>query len=406
VVCGDAVRLRQILINLVGNAVKFTERGEIYVDVRPAGPHADTEADGIEFRISDTGIGIAPERVGTLFQPFTQADSTTTRLYGGSGLGLAISRRLVELMGGQIGVDSTPGAGSVFYFSVPLGRAPDAGLPPAPSAGQALAGRRVLLVAANDRLRLVLCAHLESWGMTVSAANCGEAARTALRTASADVAIIERQLPGVSGDALVRALRADGHDALPIIALSMTHDPGDLQLPLYRAKLLKPVRQARLFEALTSVLSPSDVPQPAPVAPALPLAQQYPLQVLVVDDNAVNRKVAELTLMRMGYRPEMAEDGLQAVDQVAQARAAGRRHDLVFMDVQMPLMDGLEATRLIKSEHGEHAPVIIAMTAAASVEDRNNCFYAGMDDFVSKPVNLKQLEAAIERWGSRLRRRA
>jgi CheY-like chemotaxis protein len=246
--------------------------------------------------------------------------------------------------------------------------------------------------------------------MAVTAADSGHAALECLqRENHFDFALIARHLSDIDGGALARSIREDTmHRALPLIDLTVAYDSASAGESLFCAKLQKPLRQAQLHSAVKTALGSDPMRETGVFAVAAlntMLAAQYPLQVLVVDDNAVNRKVAELTLARLGYQPLVAEDGRQAVDQVAQAHAAGRRLDLVFMDVQMPVLDGLDATRIIKSAHGHAAPVIIAMTAGASVDDRSNCFYAGMDDFVSKPINLKEFQATIERWGSRLLRK-
>ncbi len=407
---GDAIRLRQILINLVGNAVKFTERGEICTEVRWLPAATGDAAGGLEFRVSDTGIGIASSRTGALFEAFTQADSSTTRRYGGTGLGLAICKRLVLAMDGSIGVDSKEGIGSTFYFNVPARAAPESGLPLLQVARAALHGRRILVAQSNVHNRRYLKHELEDWGLSVVMADSGQMAlEVLLAQGGFDLALIDRQLSDMNGKALAQRIRADaGHRELPLIDLTMAYDAGEADDALYRARLRKPLRQAQLHSALKTALGGDPLRQTgvlAVAAPATTLATQFPLQVLIVDDNAVNRTVAELTLARLGYRPAVAEDGRQAVEQVAQARAAGRGFDVIFMDVQMPVMDGLEATRVIKSDGGDGAPVIIAMTAAATVDDRNNCFFAGMDDFVSKPINLKEFQATIERWGSRLLRK-
>jgi signal transduction histidine kinase len=404
---GDAIRLRQILINLVRNAVKFTERGEVYTEVRWLPAASGAAADALEFRVSDTGIGIAPERTGALFEPFTQADSSTTRRYGGTGLGLAICKRLVQAMAGGIGLDSTPGVGSTFYFTVPAQAAPDNTLPVLRPSRELLQGRRALVVDSNARNRRYLQNELEAWGMAVTVAESGQAALAALQRENRfDLALVERNLSDIEGRALARSTRVDAvHRALPLIDVTAAYEAADAGDALYCATLRKPLRQMPLHSAVKTALGSDPMRQTGVFAVAAldaTLAAQYPLQVLVVDDNAVNRKVAELALARLGYQPAVAEDGRQAVDQVAQARAAGRRLDLVFMDVQMPVLDGLEATRILKSTYGDSAPVVIAMTAAASIDDRNNCLFAGMDDFVSKPINLKEFQATIERWGSRL----
>ena len=403
---GDAVRLRQIIINLVGNAIKFTECGEVFTQVRLLQAASADVPGQLEIRVNDTGIGIPQERIGTLFDPFTQADSSTTRLYGGTGLGLAISKRLVELMGGSIGVETTPGNGSSFYFSLPARAVADGALPQFQPARALLSGRQVLLVEGSARSRAALKRQLEAWGMAVVAPESGQTVRAALASSTRfDLALVGGSLPDIDVEALERILGGDAASGgAPMAMLALTHDVAESAPSLFGTKLLKPVRQGALHDAVVAALGGTARPSARASAPLLDatLATQYPLHVLVVDDNPVNRKVAEVTLTRLGYRPEIAEDGEQAVEQVARAQATDKKIDLVFMDVQMPKLDGLEATRIIKSTHGARAPVIVAMTAGASVDDRSNCFFAGMDDFVSKPINLKQFQETIERWGCRV----
>ncbi len=414
---GDALRLRQIIVNLVGNAVKFSERGEILTELRLAQPAADDELCRLEFRVSDTGIGIPPERLAMLFNPFTQLDSSTTRRYGGTGLGLAISKRLVELMGGEIGVDSTPGQGSTFHFTLPVRRAADTAQSLQQTSRVHLHGRRALVVEDNQRIRAFLWQQLEAWGVSAVAVESIQPALDALRQWERfDFAIIDSHQPDTGSEAIARAIQNEAAGAtLPLIALSFVQSPEAAGQSPFRMTLLKPLGEAKLHDAIVKTLGGAE-PLPAPGgAPGLNtpgfntpgfnthLAADFPLHILVVDDNVVNRKVAEATLIRLGYQPGLAEDGRQAVDRVAQAEAAGEPFDLVFMDVQMPLLDGLEATRIIKAAPDGLPPIIIAMTAAASVDDRSNCFYAGMDDYVSKPINFKEFQATIERWGGRMR---
>ena len=408
-IAGDTVRLRQIILNLVGNAVKFTERGEILTQVRLLRAGAIDEREMLEFRVSDTGIGIPQERIAMLFNPFTQVDSSATRRYGGTGLGLAISKRLVELMGGKIGVDSTPGQGSTFHFTIPLRR-----VPPLNTTTQSLQqisrmhmhGRRVLIVEDHQRIRTLLQDQLEAWGVVTVAVDRLAAALDALHKGGRfDFAIIDSHEPDITSVSIALEIHNDAAGAsLPLVALSLAHSAGAAAQSPFRLTLLKPWRQAQLHAAILNMLSGEAGSSSRAGAQMLDttLAAHYPLRVLVVDDNAVNRKVAEATLTRLGYQPALAEDGQQAVDQVAQAESTGDPIDLVFMDVQMPVLDGLDATRIIKSAPHGTPPIIIAMTAAASIDDRSNCFYAGMDDYVSKPINFKEFQATIERWGSRM----
>jgi CheY-like chemotaxis protein len=269
-----------------------------------------------------------------------------------------------------------------------------------------LHGRRALIVEDNQRIRAFLWQQLEAWGVNAIAVDSSQAALDALRQWDRfDFAILDSHLPDMTVEAIARAIQNEAaQNAPPLIALSLSYAAAAPEQAPFRVQLLKPVRQAQLHEAIMAVLGSAVTVQKGSGLSGLntALAAQYPLHVLVVDDNAVNRKVAEATLTRMGYQPELAEDGREAVDQVEQAEAAGRPFDLVFMDVQMPVLDGLEATRMIKAAPGGLPPIIIAMTAAASVDDRSNCFYAGMDDYVSKPINFKEFQATIERWGGRM----
>ena len=411
---GDVTRVRQVIINLVSNAVKFTEHGEVYTELRLLSAGTGDAPDVLEFRVRDTGIGISPERVDALFEPFTQADSSTTRVYGGTGLGLAICKRLVELMGGVMAVDSTPGKGSTFRFTLPVHRAPDPVQQIVPAVLTSLQDKRVLIVDDNATNLRILQHQLEEWGMRVLAANSGQAALDALNAQNThgsdgtqqrfDLAILDMYMPNMDGEALERSIRGHAaYGALPLILLSSVYTTAESVAALFRVRLMKPVRQSQLHDAIMTVLGAvvTRATDTAAGPISATLAAQYPLKLLVVDDNAVNRKVAEAILTRFGYRIELAEDGQQAADRVVRTRAAGEPFDIVFMDVQMPVLDGLEATRIIKSAHGASSPVIIAMTAAASIEDRTRCFQAGMDDYASKPINVKELHAVLELWGAR-----
>ncbi len=403
---GDVTRIRQIILNLVSNAVKFTERGEVYTEIRVPDEMAGADNCLLEFRVRDSGIGISPERSAALFEPFIQADSSTTRNYGGTGLGLAISKRLVELMGGAMRVDSALGKGSTFSFTLPARRAPNPDPHLAPVARTGLRGRRALIVDDNPTNLCILQHQLEDWVVGVTAVESGAAALGLLQTERRfDLAILDMHMPNMDGAALASNIRSHAtHGALPLILLSSVYlSATESAASLFRQRLMKPVRQSQLYDAVMNALGTEPVRQTVVAPPAFNtmLATQHPLRLLVVDDNPVNRKVAEAVLSKLGYAPQVAEDGRQAVDSVMQNKAAGSSFDVVFMDVQMPVLDGLEATRIIKSTHGTAAPVVIAMTAATAIEDRANCVKAGMDDYVSKPINIRELQIVLARWATK-----
>jgi PAS domain S-box-containing protein len=398
---GDGSRLRQVLLNLVGNAIKFTDRGEVAVTVS-----ADRSEEGtptLRVAVRDTGIGIAPEVMPKLFQSFTQADGTTTRKYGGTGLGLAICRRIVELMGGAISAQSEPGRGSVFSFHVPVGRS-EGSLPLAPRVS--VAGRRVLAVDDNATNRLVLRHQLTAWGMRYTeAAEAGEALRL-LRDAAARgepfaVALLDFQMPGTDGLALARAIKEDPAIAttrlVVLTSLGMRLDEKTRRAAGLDECLLKPVRQARLHDCVARCLGQAATTGPVPVVTAPP-PKLSGLRVLLAEDNAVNQKVALGQLRRLGYTADVVSDGRDAVD--AHAR---QPYDVILMDCQMPEMEGYDASQLIRAQersandHAGRHVYMIALTAHALPGDRARCLAAGMDDYVTKPVTLDALREALDR---------
>lgn len=404
---GDATRLKQVLINLINNAVKFTEKGEVSIHARRL-PQDGTQALAlIEFRVTDTGIGIPPERVDSLFQAFTQVDASTTRKYGGTGLGLAICKRLVELMGGRIGVESELGKGSSFWFTV---AAPQAEMAPTFSHAEVgvLKGNRVLIVDDHATNVRILMRQLQLWGMEVACAESGAQALRWLEQASRevgskgdawipDVIITDMHMPEMDGVSLARTIKAKARwRDIPLVLLSSGFMPAsDDSGKLFDARLLKPARQTHLFDTIAHCIS-SDYKLREP-APAITDAKKH-ITVLVADDNAVNLKVACAMLLKLGYDIRTAADGREAVDAVAQAMAQGARFGVILMDVNMPGMDGLEATRAIQAAWGGAAPPIIALTAGASAEDRARCEAAGMDDYLTKPLHVAALAMALEKW--------
>ncbi len=393
VVRGDPGRVRQILTNLVGNAIKFTGQGEVVVRVAPAPEGADR----VHFTVADTGPGMTPDVQARLFQPFSQADSSTTRRYGGTGLGLAICKRLVDLMGGAIGVDSAAGQGSSFWFVIPL---PAQSAPAQVAFDDALEGLRVLVVDDNATNRTLLRHHLPRWGVECATAASADEALAALRTAAAHgapyhVALLDLQMPDVDGIELARTIKADPRlAATPLLLLSslgVREQVEAAHLAGFGAVLNKPLRMARLRQCLLDVLRGQTAPAaPTATRPAPPTGRR----VLVAEDNAVNQKVALLLLAKLGYRAEAVGNGVEAVEAVQRIP-----YDLILMDCQMPELDGYEATARIRALEGpqRHVP-IVAMTANAMEGDRDRCLAAGMNDYIPKPVREADLAAMLSRW--------
>jgi CheY-like chemotaxis protein/nitrogen-specific signal transduction histidine kinase len=403
---GDVTRLRQILLNLLANAVKFTEAGEVVLTVTSA-PRAGGEVE-LTFAVRDSGIGLTAEGMARLFQSFSQADSSTTRKYGGTGLGLAISKRLAELMGGRMWAESEgPGRGATFVFTI---RAPVAELPPQSrrdfvGAQPELQGRRLLVVDDNATNRHVLQLQTGKWGMAPRETGSPLQALRWLAAGEAfDLAILDMHMPEMDGLELARRIRAQ-RPALPLVLFSSLgrREAGGTE-GLFAAYLAKPVRQSQLFDALVGLLDAAPAARVA--APARPqidpgMAARHPLRILLAEDNVVNQKLALRLLTQMGYRADLASNGLEAVDSVER-----QSYDVVLMDVQMPEMDGLEASRRITAcWPAGTRPRIIAMTANAMQGDREMCLAAGMDDYITKPIRVEQLVGALNRVDARTENR-
>jgi PAS domain S-box-containing protein len=377
---GDQDRLRQILLNLIGNAVKFTERGHINVRALPA--ETSSRYARVRFEVQDTGIGIEAATLPKLFEPFVQADSSSSRTYGGTGLGLSICKRLVDLMDGEIGVKSEPGNGSLFWFSARFGR------PSVVGSSRRVYGVRALVVSSDEPFCDVVSRYVESWGMQVLRARDAEQGLEALRARDAQeeagesadwIAIVDSDDPAVSIGAL-RASPTFGAERI---------------IPIGRgARLAKPVSQSHLFDAVAEALGEGERNLPHP-APAFVAEHRGDRPVLIVEDNAGLREILGHQFAALGLPAKIVGDGIEAVDAVR-----GERFSMVFMDCHMPNMDGFTATRTIRAAEagtGDHVP-IVAMTANAFKEDREACLAAGMDDYLSKPVRMDDLRAMTQRW--------
>ncbi|MBL7648285.1 MAG: PAS domain S-box protein [Candidatus Hydrogenedentes bacterium] len=405
---GDPGRLRQVLHNLAGNALKFTEAGDVVIRVS----NVEERDDGVTLRFSvrDTGIGIPEEKKGILFDKFSQVDASTTRVYGGTGLGLAISKQLAELMGGEIGVESTPGVGSTFWFTARLGKqSPEAAqtAPPPPE----LRGVRALIVDDNETSREILATRLLSWGMRPEAERSGDLAVEALQRAAHNqdpyrIAVIDMQMPGMDGAALGRTIREDAHlsDTRMVLLTSLgaRGDARRFQEIGFAGYATKPIQHQELRDVLSLVLSGE------PGAASRPITTRHSARetalrfqgrkarILLAEDNITNQRVALGILKRLGLSADAVANGAEAVRALETLP-----YDIVLMDVQMPEMDGIEATRQIRTPESavpNHQIPIIAMTAHALQGDRDNCLKAGMNDYVSKPVSPQALAAALEKW--------
>jgi CheY-like chemotaxis protein/nitrogen-specific signal transduction histidine kinase/HPt (histidine-containing phosphotransfer) domain-containing protein len=412
--CGDVTRLRQVLVNLLGNGIKFTSVGEVVVQVdvlsAPERGYEPPEPWQFHFRVRDTGIGIPVDRLARLFKSFSQADASTARQYGGTGLGLAISKRLVELMGGKMWVESAPQKGSTFHFTLPLKAAPDAIPAASPVSDPELAGRRLLIVEENATNRRILVSESRKWGMAPRDARSGAEALEWLRAGeSFDLALLDMRLPELDGLMLAGEIRKlPASQTLPLVLLTpigLRSERPELAATCFAGCLTKPIKPAQLRELLRRVLSgakPANPRAPLSAKPDTSVATRLPLRVLLCDDNIVNQKVALRLLRQMGYRADLAANGLEALEAIDR-----QSYDLIFMDVLMPELDGLEATRLIRERQRQPSQfpnykspiIIVAMTASAMVGDREKCLAAGMDDYLAKPVRLDDLRAMVERWG-------
>ena len=420
----DPLRLRQVIVNLVGNAIKFTESGEIVVNIGCDGTNGAANSSTspqppdpvrrdspqaspllLHCSVRDTGIGIAPEKQAAVFEPFEQADTSTTRRFGGTGLGLAISTGLIDLMGGRIWLESEPGQGSTFHFTVPVEVAPMSSSEPAVTPATSLRGMRILVVDDNATNRMILEEILNNWEMRPSVATGADEALEMMRAAAAQadpflVVLADCHMPDADGFALSECIKHEPQlGSAMILMISSSDKPGDIsrcEEAGMTAYLMKPIKQSELFDAIVAGLriSPCEEIRAATLSPN----QRRPigsLKLLLAEDSVVNQRLAVALLERAGHKVTVAENGRIAVD-----RATDESFDVVLMDVQMPVMDGLEATTAIRAREqrvGGHIP-IIAMTAHAMKGDREQCLASGMDGYVSKPIRSEELLAALEKY--------
>ncbi len=388
-VISDGTRLRQILINLVSNAVKFTDKGGVIVRLQPG-----LSPDEWHFSVQDTGVGIPADKISRLFQSFSQADSSTTRHYGGTGLGLAICKRLVEMMGGSMRVESQPGAGSTFHFTI-SGKAVAQEKQPwrQPQAG--LKGKRLLLVEDNPLNREIVEQYGRLWGMEAETVESLATAVQRGKTEPAfDVVMMDHQLPGADAHAQWDQLQklAAYQTARPIV-LTHTRLSGEADL---KAAVVKPIRRQQMLETIHRVIAGNGQVKEAVAKKVITrlLAEQHPGKILVADDNVVNLKVASSFLTRLGYVPDTVSNGREVMEALAL-----KEYDLILLDIQMPELDGYQvASAVIAKAGGGKRPSMVALTASAMESDRQKCLAAGLDDYLPKPIRLPELEAALRKY--------
>lgn len=400
-VIGDATRLRQVLVNLMSNAIKFTSKGEVFLYITIVG--GTRERPELEFSVRDSGIGIPANKIDNLFSLFSQVDSSTTRKYGGTGLGLAISRKLVELMGGNIWVESEVGVGSTFKFNISFDvDEKELVTTDVNYHERELEGKRIMIVDDNETNLKILQIQCVKWGMKVQAYTDPEMALDALMKMEPDVApqiaVFDMQMPQLDGKDLAKKVRAKfGPQKLPIVMLtSLGRDPKLASLDLFVAYLVKPARQAQLFLTLCKALKRSavaKVKEPIPLPTDLPKVRSG-LRILLAEDNLINQRVASGILENIGFRNDVVANGIEVLEMLND-----HVYDLILMDVQMPDMDGLEATQKIRERNDlTPQPIIIAMTANAMKEDRDRCLKVGMDDYIAKPVKISDIREMLLKW--------
>ena len=398
---GDGYRLRQIIVNLVSNAIKFTDKGDILIHISLA---SQTDQNVIlNFSVRDTGIGIPSNKIDTLFSPFTQVDASTTRKYGGTGLGLAITSSLVKLMHGKIWVISEEGNGSNFHFTIKTRNStPDEDINQVDKTLRNFPGKSILIVDDNATNRKILKLQCEFWGMNATAAESGEEALILLRKNHYDVGILDMQMPQMDGIMLAREIRQQfNKEKLPLIMLTsvgFNKESGELR-KLFSYYVNKPIKHSQLADILLRVMTPSrtqTVTAPTNHEKLNEISRKYPFQILVAEDNQINQKLIRNVFEILGYKTDIAANGLEALEALKR-----KNYDLIFMDIQMPEMNGYEATSIIIQRRKEDRPIIIAMTANAMQGDKEKCLESGMDDYISKPMKVDDLVRVIKIWGDK-----
>jgi len=403
---GDPARLRQILLNLVGNSIKFTEKGEIVIYIsleEETDTHIKTR-----FTLKDTGIGISKADQDRLFKSFHQVDASTTRKYGGTGLGLIISKKLTELMDGEIGLESVKGMGSTFWFTSIFEKQPFAREKPE-ILPDTIQGKRVLLVDDNKTNLDILQGYLESWGCLCDTALNGEMAMSLLNAVARvealyDLVITDMRMPEMDGEELGREIKTNPKLEKTVIVMltsqGLRGDATKMREIGFAAYLTKPIRRSQLFDCLAMIFGKKPAKTNRKKAQlvtrhSISDAKRGGIRILLAEDNIVNRKLALRLLEKFGFCADAVMNGVEAVNALET-----NPYDLVLMDIQMPKMDGFEATRIIRDPESRvlnHAVPIIAMTAHAMKKDRDRCLKAGMDDYMSKPIHPQKLLAAIEK---------
>lgn len=406
IIVGDITRLRQILGNLVSNAIKFTDFGEVFTSVDLIKRDGDDLL--LSFSVKDTGIGIHEEKKKKIFEAFSQADSSTTRRYGGTGLGLAISSKLVELMNGEIWVESDFGKGSTFHFTINV-KASKQQITKLYQSGHIpeIRNKKILIVDDNKTNRNILVQQAKSWGMAAEAYETGAEVLEILKTEKIfDLAILDMLMPDMDGLELGQKIKEiKGRESLPMIMLTSVGNLREYKEPannIFAEYISKPIKKNELFNVLVKVLTNSAISfgrEHTENKLDKKLAEKLPLKILVAEDNLINQKLAVRLLQQMGYTSDVASNGLEVLE------ALNRQHyEIVFMDIQMPEMDGLEATKhILKNRKLELRPKIIAMTANVMQGDREICLEAGMNDYIGKPILIEEVQKALIKWGKEIR---
>ena len=388
-VVGDAVRLRQVLTNLLSNAIKFTETGEVVIDIRVRGRREDDH--DLLFSVRDTGMGIPPESLPRLFQAFQQVDNSTTRRFGGTGLGLSISRRIAELMGGTMWAESRLGAGSTFSFNALFAAPALVGTVDHARERPSFPDGIILVVDDNDSNRRILTLQLQAWGMTVVEAALPSQALQLVAKHAFDLALVDFHMPEMNGVLLSRELHRR-LPQLPLILLSSDDVKTGDDADLFRFQILKPIKQSLLFDAIQQAVGNAPFPHLRPPSAVIDreLGKKWPLHILLAEDNAVNQRVGLSMLTNLGYHADLAANGLEVLAAVERSE-----YDVIFMDIQMPKMDGLEAFSRLTAEPGAKHPFVVALTANAMEGDREKFLAIGFDGYLSKPLQLERLEAVL-----------